>query len=175
MIFPFLAGLSMRHTVHALLVFALITVASAVGAAEGDIPDHPALTSKWFFGAGLFVPKTTTEARLTSATLGAGAIISFEDTLGIEESKEVPGFMARWRINHRWRVEAEYFQLNRSATRAINRQVEWGGAVFPINAQVQTNFDFSDLRVSAGYRSSVPRTRSSAWASDSTLPSTRSA
>jgi hypothetical protein len=141
----------MRYTVHTLLGITFIATATAAGGAEGDIPDHPALTAKWFFGAGLFVPETTTEARLTSATLGAGAIISFEDTLGLEEEKGVPSFMARWRINHRWRVEAEYFQLNRSATRAINRQVEWGGVVFPINAQVSTNFDFSDLRVSAGY------------------------
>jgi hypothetical protein len=141
----------MRYTAHTLLGIAFIAAATAAGGAEGDIPEHPALTAKWVFGAGLFVPKTTTEAQLTSATLGAGAIINFEDTLGVDEEKEVPGFMARWRINHRWRVEAEYFQINRSATRTINRQIEWGGIVYPINAQVSTNFDFSDLRVSAGY------------------------
>lgn len=141
----------MRYTVHTLLGIAFIASATAAGAAEGDIPDHPALSAKWYFGAGLFIPKTTTEARLTSATLGAGAIIDFEDSLGIDDEKEVPGFMARWRINHRWRLEAEYFELNRSATRGTNREIQWGDQVFPINTQVSTDFDFSDLRVSVGY------------------------
>ena len=141
----------MRYTVHTLLGIALICAATAAAAAEGDIPDHPALSAKWYFGAGLFIPKTTTEARLTSSTLGAGAIIDFEDSLGVDDEKEVPGFMARWRISERWRIEAEYFQLNRGATRTIDRQIEWGGAVFPINAQVSSNFDFSDLRISVGY------------------------
>jgi hypothetical protein len=141
----------MRYTVHTLLGIAVIAAATAAGAAEGDIPDHPALSAKWYFGAGLFIPKTTTEARLTSSTLGAGAIIDFEDSLGIDDEKEVPGFMARWRINHRWRLEAEYFELNRSATRGTNRDIQWGDVVFPINTQVSSNFNFSDLRVSVGY------------------------
>ena len=57
---------------------ALITAATAAAPAEGDIPDHPALSAKWYFGVGLFIPKTTTEARLSSTTLGVGAIIDFE-------------------------------------------------------------------------------------------------
>jgi hypothetical protein len=141
----------MRYTVHGLLGIALITAATAAAAAEGDIPDHPALSAKWYFGAGLFIPKTTTEARLTSSTLGVGAIVDFEDTLGMDDEKEVPGFMARWRIGHRWRIEAEYFQLNRSATRGTDREITWGDVVYPINTQVSSSFDFSDLRVSAGY------------------------
>ncbi len=141
----------LRYTVHTLLGIAFVAVATAAGAAEGDIPDHPALSAKWYFGAGLFVPKSTTEARLTSSTLGAGAIVNFEDSLGMDEEKSVPGFMARWRINHRWRVEAEYFELNRSATRGTNREIQWGDVVYPINTQVSSSFDFSDLRVSVGY------------------------
>ena len=141
----------MRYTAHALLGIALIAVATAAAAAEGDIPDHPALSARWVFGAGIFIPKTTTEARLTSSTLGAGAVIDFEDTLGMDEEKEVPGFMARWRIGERWRIEAEYFQLNRSSSRGTNRDIQWGDVVYPINTQVASSFDFSDLRVSAGY------------------------
>jgi hypothetical protein len=141
----------MRHTVHTLLGIAVIAAATAAGAAEGDIPNHPALYANWYFGAGVFIPKTTTQASLTSSTLGVGAVIDFEDTLGMDDEKSVPGFMARWRINHRWRVEAEYFELNRSATRGTNREIQWGDQVFPINTQLSSNFEFSDLRVSVGY------------------------
>jgi hypothetical protein len=141
----------MRHTVHTVLGIAVIAAATAAGAAEGDIPDHPALSAKWYFGAGVFLAKTTTQASLSSSTLGVGAIIDFEDTFGMDDEKTVPGFMARWRINQRWRVEAEYFEFNRSATRATNREVQWGDLVFPLNTEVSSNFDFSDLRVSVSY------------------------
>jgi hypothetical protein len=141
----------MRHTVHRLLGIAFIAAATAVGAADGDIPDHPALSAKWYFGAGLFIPQIVTDARLSSTRLGAGAIINFEDSLGIDQEKEVPGFLALWRISHRWRLEAEYFEINRSATRSINRDIQWGDRIFSINTQVSTEFNFSDLRVSVGY------------------------
>ena len=140
----------MRYIVPILLGIAFATAATAARA-ESEIPDHPALSAKWYFGAGLFIPKTTTEARLTSSTLGAGAIVDFEDSLGMDDEKEVPSFMARWRIGHRWRLEAEYFELNRSQTRGTNREIQWGDVVFPINTQVSSSFDFSDLRVSVGY------------------------
>ena len=39
------------------------------------------------------VAKTTTQASLTSSTLGVGAIIDFEDTFGMDDEKTVPGFM----------------------------------------------------------------------------------
>ncbi|HSA69096.1 MAG TPA: hypothetical protein VLF65_05780 [Burkholderiales bacterium] len=139
----------MRYIVPILLGIAF--TAATAARAQSEIPDHPALSAKWYFGAGLFIPKTTTEARLTSSTLGAGAIINFEDSLGMDDEKEVPGFMARWRIGHRWRLEAEYFELNRSQTRGTNREIQWGDVVFPINTQVSSSFDFSDLRVSVGY------------------------
>ena len=54
----------MRHTVHKFLVFALMAAATAAGAAEGDIPDHPALSAKWYFGAGVFWPKIEEEGTL---------------------------------------------------------------------------------------------------------------
>jgi hypothetical protein len=141
----------MRYTVHTLLGIAFVAAATAAGAAEGDIPNHPALYAKWYFGAGVFVPKTATTAQLTSSTLGVGTVIDVEDSLGMDDEKTVPGFMARWRINHRWRVEAEYFEFNRDGTRGANREIQWGDQIFPINTQVSSKFDFSDLRVSVGY------------------------
>ncbi|HEY6240233.1 MAG TPA: hypothetical protein VIW78_05285, partial [Burkholderiales bacterium] len=62
-----------------------------------------------------------------------------------------PDFFARYRFADRWRVEAEYFELNRSGSRTLDRDITWGGQVFPINSQVDSRFDFSDTRVSVGY------------------------
>jgi hypothetical protein len=118
--------------------------------AQETIPNHPALTDKFYLGAGAFFPKTTTSAQLTTRT-GVGVNVDFEDTLGMQTAKTVPAGFARWRFGERWRLEAEYFQLNRSGSKVLDRDIQWGENVYPVNTSVQSKFDFSDLRVSVGY------------------------
>lgn len=139
----------MKKTLLIPVGIALIGAAAAAHA-QGDIPVHPALTDKFYIGAGVFFPKTATEAQLTSRT-GVGASIDFEDSLGMQSAKTVPAGFARWRFGERWRLEVEYFQLNRSGERVTDRDIQWGENVYPANTNVRSKFDFSDLRISAGY------------------------
>lgn len=135
-----------------LIALALVLVGAAAAAhAQAEPPVHPALNDRYFLGLGVFFPKTTTQAQLRSNTTGAGVSLDFESSLDMDRSKTVPSFFGRWRINHRWRVEAEYFEMNRSSDRVIDRQIAWGDQVFPINTTVSSKFNFSDFRVSAGY------------------------
>lgn len=112
--------------------------------------EHPALNDRFYFGAGLFFPNTSTSAQLTSHT-GVGANIDFENALGITNEKTVPAAFARWRLGQRWRLELEYFQLNRSGHKQIDRDIQFGDTTYPVNAVVDSKFNFSDLRLSAGY------------------------
>ena len=116
-----------------------------------DAPIHPALHDSFYFALGAFVPKTTTSAQLDSSTLGAGANIDFERALGITNQKTVPDAFARWRITDRWRVEAEYFLLTRSGNKVLQQDIQWGDRVFTVGTQVQSMFNFADVRVSGGY------------------------
>jgi hypothetical protein len=134
-----------------LLLLVGISLISAAAHAQSEIPVHPALNDRYYFGLGVFFPKTTTQAQLTSNTTGVGALIDLESSFDMDRSKTVPSFFGRWRINHRWRLEAEYFEMNRSSERVIDRQIAFGDQVFAVNTQVSTKFNFSDLRVSAGY------------------------
>ena len=131
-----------------LLVCLLLSAAPVLAQ---DVPVNPALTDRFYFALGAFFPKTTTDAGLSSQRTGVGADIRFEDTLGMESRKSVPSAMLRWRLAEHWRLEAEYFQLNRSGQRTIDREISFGDQTFPANASVSSNFDFFDLRVSAGW------------------------
>ena len=137
------------NSIQKLLGLAAVSFASVAGAQ--DIPNHPALTEKFWFGAGIFFPETNTQAQLTNKATGVGATVDFEQSMDLERQKNVPVVMGRWRFGERWRLEAEYFQLNRNSERVIDRQIEWGDQVFAVNTSVATQFDFSDLRVSLGY------------------------
>jgi hypothetical protein len=137
---------------HLILLTAIAFAATAIApAAAQEVPLHPALQDRWSFGVGAFFPSTATQASLTSNSTGLGTSIDFEDTFDMDRSKTVPTFYGRWRINQRWRIDAEYFQLNRSSERVIDREINWGDQTFPVNTAVSSKFNFSDLRVSAGY------------------------
>jgi hypothetical protein len=139
-----------------LLVLALwamlaAATARAQGAAAESIPNHPALNDRFTFELGGFYSKSSTQASLGPATGGVGVIVDFENTLGLEERNlsAIGGFL--WRITDRWRLEVDYFSLNRNATRTLATDVTWGNQVFPLGSTVDTSYDFSDIRVSGGY------------------------
>ena len=134
-----------------LVACALLAAAAMPAAAQEPIPRHPALQDRLWIGAGVFFPKTNTQAQLESRRTGVGATVDFEQALDMPRSKSVPSLIGRWRLGERWRVDAEYFELNRRSERAIDRQIEWGDQVFPVNAAVTSDFNFSDLRLSVGY------------------------
>src|SRR6267142_4495972 len=112
------------------IVFGAMLVLCATLAHAQDAPIHPALHDKFYFGAGVFVPKTSTSAQLDSTQLGAGTNIDFERALGMTTQKTVPDAFARWRITDRWRVEAEYFQLNRNGDKVTQNAIQWGDVTF---------------------------------------------
>ncbi len=141
----------MKYVPYVRCVLGGAALCAAMAPAAAQAPLHPALEDRWSFGAGAFFPSTTTQGTLTSNTTGLGTTLEFEDTFAMDRSKTVPVLYGRWRINQRWRIDAEYFELNRSSERVIDRTIVWGDRVFPVNTSVASTFDFADLRVSAGY------------------------
>jgi hypothetical protein len=119
--------------------------------AQDVVPNHPALTDKFYFSVGAFVPKTSTSASLESSSAGAGAVIDFERALGMRTQEVVPDVGFRWRFTERWRLEAEYFQLNRSGDKVLGQDITWNGQPITAGSEVLSKFDFSDLRTSVGY------------------------
>lgn len=140
----------MSSTILRAALASLALAATPAFAAEG-VPSHPALRDRFYFNAGAFFPQTATSAQLQHSRTGIGANVDFENALGMATDKSVPIVGVRWRIGERWRIEAEYFELNRSATKVIDRDIQWGDTVYPVNASVSSKFNFSDLRLSAGY------------------------
>jgi hypothetical protein len=131
---------------------AALVICLPLAHAQEPVPIHPALHDRFYLAAGAFLPKTSTSAQLDSTKLGLGTNIDFEQALGMTTQKTLPDFFARFRLTDRWRFEAEYFQINRTGDQTIDRQIQWGDLPpFQIGTTVQSKFNFSDTRVSAGY------------------------
>lgn len=134
------------------LVTGAVLLASLTPAfADDAVPDNPILRDKFYFAVGAFVPKTSTSASLDSTNLGAGANVDFERALGMTTQKVVPDAAFRWRFGERWRLEAEYFELNRSGDKKIEQDITWNGVTFTTGTEVLSKFNFSDIRTSVGY------------------------
>lgn len=116
------------------------------------VPSHPALTSRFFLELGGFYSRSNTQASLGPSTGGTGVVVDFEDTLGLDKRNltAIGGFL--WRMSDRWRLEMDYFRLNRDATRTLASDLDWGDLpTIPAGETVTSSYDFSDIRVSAGY------------------------
>lgn len=124
----------------------------ASGLAAGQEPwtVNPGLQDGFTLEIGAYFPKVETTARLDSA-FGPGTSVSFEDDLGLDDRKVQAAILGKLRLGQRWRIEGEYFALNRSGTRVINKTINWGGNTYPIGIVVNSEFDSDIYRLSGGY------------------------
>ena len=112
---------------------------------------HPGLQDRLTLEVGVYAPEINTTAHLYSTTFGAGTSISFEDDLGLDDRKTNVSILGKLRLGDRWRIEGEYFALERSGSRTITRTINWGGDVYPIGVTVSSEFDSDIYRLSGGY------------------------
>jgi hypothetical protein len=137
----------------ALTVFVSLAVvtARAEAASTEVIPTHPALNDRFTFELGGFYSRSSTQVGLSGASGGAGVVVDFESALGLDDRTLTPiaGFI--WRMAEHWRLEVDYFKVDRSASRTLSTEVRWGDRVYPVGATVNSSYDFSDIRVGVGY------------------------
>jgi hypothetical protein len=144
-----------NFTIAAAMVMAVSLLSLARSAlAEEDIeriPDHPVLSDAWYVSAGALWAESNVTANLNSGAIGAGALIDFEDDMGLDESSLIGLFDARWHFTKRWQLEVEYFKLDRDNEKQVQRVVDWGNLNVPINGVAKGTFNIEDFRVSVGY------------------------
>jgi len=128
-----------------------LLTAALLAAIPARAQNHPLLNDTFRATVGGFYAESNTSARLSSSTGGAGVDVSFEDALGLEERKWIGEFSGYWRISSRWRVDLDYFRLQRSANRTLAQDVSWGDNNFAVGTNVTSSLTISDLRTSVGY------------------------
>jgi hypothetical protein len=72
---------------------------------------------------------------------GEGTLVSFENDLGLEDSRTLQRFSLQWRPFARHELAATYFSAPRSGAEQINRNIVFRDETYPVNAFVTTRFD----------------------------------
>lgn len=101
--------------------------------------------------AGAFFPINNTNIRVGNNSGSIGTDIDFEDDLGFSDNTSTFYVNAMWRASKRSRFELEYFLLNRSAVKTLERQIEFDDHIYNIDARVEAYFDSQIIRFSYGY------------------------
>jgi hypothetical protein len=103
------------------------------------------------FGArvgGMLVGTFKTEATLDVTGTNVGTKVNFEDELGLSGQGGALRADAWFRPGRHDRIDVAWFKLDRSGTRTIDHDINWGGEVIPVNASVtgEMSTDILQLR-----------------------------
>ncbi len=91
---------------------------------------------------------TTTSLRIDSRTLGLGTMLEAESDLNVEDSVTGSRADGYYRFNKANRIEWTFYSQNREGTRSLlDRNIELGNIVIPINYSVQSKLDFDIAKI----------------------------
>lgn len=118
-------------------------------ASTGALAEWP--TDPYWVGLEYFYPTITSTARLDSNSGNRGVTVNFEQDLDLSDRKGTPYLTLGMRLGERWRLQFEYYTLNRDGTKVIDRQIDWGDTTFPVGANIESKFDSTIYRLTGGY------------------------
>lgn len=114
----------------------------------GDLPWH---NRRFKVSAGGFFPVNNTIVKIEGNNGNAGTAVDLEDDLGF--SKSTASFLGTfdWRISKRSRLGFEYFVLDRTATKTLQREINFGDNTYEVNGRVRGTFNVQIARIAYGY------------------------
>lgn len=113
-----------------------------------DLPWHG---RRFKFNAGVFFPVNNAQVEVGSNNGDFGNMIDFEKDLGFKKNTTSFAAAFEWRISRRSRLGAEYYYLKRTATKTLQKQIEFGDHTYPIDATVSSFMDNQIFRITYGY------------------------
>ncbi|MFC0780005.1 hypothetical protein [Flavobacterium sp. HJSW_4] len=113
-----------------------------------DLPWH---NRRFKVSAGGFFPVNNTIVKVEGNNGNIGTEIDLENDLGF--SKSTASFLGTfdWRISKRSRLGFEYFVLDRTATKTLQRDINFGDNTYEVNGRVRGTFNVQIMRVAYGY------------------------
>jgi len=139
-------GATLKHTITISVLCALFAFA-----AEAQQDDFEDSRVEFRIGSQSFT-SFTTRVRLDSDTLNKGTEVTLEDDLAVDDKTGVARMDGVLRFGQRHAFAMSYYNITRTGTRNISREIHYGDSVFPINAAVTTDFDQEIVKAAYRFR-----------------------
>jgi hypothetical protein len=125
---------------------AVAVLACASTSARAEWP-----TDNYWIGLEYFYPAINSTARLDSSTRGRGVTVNFEQDLDLSGREGTSYLTLGMRLGDRWRLQLEYYRINRDGTKVLDQQIDWGDTSFPVDGTLETKLDSTVYRLTGGY------------------------
>ena len=89
--------------------------------------------------------------RLASSQTGTGTVVDLESDFGLDSSKNQWVIHGDYRFSPRHRLDFIYYDLSRSGSNDVEREIEFGDITFPVGATVDTTFDYAVAKLTYSY------------------------
>lgn len=99
---------------------------------------------------GVFFTDRDTETALDGTT-ATGTPTDLESDLGLDSSDNVFRFDGYYRFNDRHRVDFSVFDLSRSSSKQIERDIQWRDTLYSINTVIDADFDLTIYKAAYTY------------------------
>jgi hypothetical protein len=133
------------------LIIGLFAQKSSDSIANSGLAKAPWFVERFKVGVGFFGPANNTVIRLGGSNGSPGTSIDFENDLGFNTTVSTFAANVEWRSSRRSKFSLDYYQLNRSSSKTLQKQINFGDDVYNINATVSSFFNNSVFRFSWGY------------------------
>jgi hypothetical protein len=118
-------------------VYAILTLLSLLVPLASPAADSPRFSAS----LGIFIADRDTNTRIDASFTDTGTDVDLEDDLGFDKSDSVFRFDGYWRFAEKHRLDVSAFDLSRSATRLIDREITIGDTTYPIDSEVSGDLD----------------------------------
>ena len=100
---------------------------------------------------GGFAADFKTDLRLSSDALGVGTKISLEDDLGMDSERFLARIDGYYRFSRRHRIDYGLLDIDRHGSTRVQRDINVGDLVIPVNVLVESDFRMTVLKVAYTY------------------------
>jgi hypothetical protein len=128
------------------LVILLVSATSAVAQNDSKYGHDP----RFSISLGVFVTDRDSSTRI-DGDAGSGTNVDLEDDLGLRDSDSVFRIDGYWRFAGKHRFDFSAFDLSRSATKQIDREIDWGDTTYPISATLETDVELEIYKAAYTY------------------------
>jgi hypothetical protein len=138
------------------LTAALICTITIGYSQQTDTSSSKKLVAPWFVDkfkltAGFFYPVNNTKLQVNANGSADGTEIDLNKDLGF--NSEIGTFLAsfQWRISRRSRVSLGYYDMHRSTTHTLQKDINFGDNTYHVNSTVNSFFNTAIYQFSYGY------------------------
>lgn len=97
---------------------------------------------RFSIGLGAFFTDRDSQTRIDGEA-GEGTDVDLETDFGLKKSDNVFRVDAYWRFAEKHRLDFSGFDLSRSASKQIERDITWNDTTYPLNAQLDADLDLT--------------------------------